>query len=138
MYNRTSEAQEPTRGALHVSGKNLGSNSDVPQEAEGETDQLPETISNCLLGKPCLSGSGSGVEVRCCVRVCENVRLRCNTAAKQVRSPDPQVHGELIGSKVSPTGPLVWGLNRLTKAKEIPKSLQRESPETEEASENPV
>jgi hypothetical protein len=30
-------------------GKNLDSNVGLPQEAEGETDHLPETTSNCLL-----------------------------------------------------------------------------------------
>jgi hypothetical protein len=47
------EAQEPVRGGSTVcqTGKNLGSNSGLPQEAEGETDQLPERhSSNCLLG----------------------------------------------------------------------------------------
>jgi hypothetical protein len=34
----------------HQTGKNPGSNSDLPQEAEGETDHLPETTSNFLLG----------------------------------------------------------------------------------------
>jgi hypothetical protein len=31
-------------------GKKPGLNSDLLQEAEGESDHLPETISNCLLG----------------------------------------------------------------------------------------
>jgi hypothetical protein len=34
----------------HQIGNNLGSNSDLPQEAEGETDHLPETNSNYRMG----------------------------------------------------------------------------------------
>jgi hypothetical protein len=34
----------------HRTGKKPGSNSGLPQEAEGETDHLPETVSNRLLG----------------------------------------------------------------------------------------
>jgi hypothetical protein len=48
--------------AIGQTGKNLGSNSGLPQEAEGETDHLPEPATNHILGvKPCLSGSGSNV-----------------------------------------------------------------------------
>jgi hypothetical protein len=46
------EMQESVRGretACQI-GKNSGSNSGLPQEAEGETDHLPETASNSLLG----------------------------------------------------------------------------------------
>jgi hypothetical protein len=32
----------------HQTGKNPGSYSGLPQEAEGETDHLPESVSNCL------------------------------------------------------------------------------------------
>jgi hypothetical protein len=78
---RASDAQQnPVRNqqgkgsTAHKTGKNLGSNSDLPQEAEGELDHLPmEHPSNChFVVKPCLSGSGSRMEVQCCVRVYEN------------------------------------------------------------------
>jgi hypothetical protein len=38
----------------------------------------------------------------CAVWVCESVSLRHSPAAKQVRSPDPQVCGKFIRSRVSP------------------------------------
>jgi hypothetical protein len=48
--------------APHI-GKNLGSNSGLPQEAEGESDHLPETAKELPVGvKPCLSGLGSRME----------------------------------------------------------------------------
>jgi hypothetical protein len=42
---KPSEVQEPARVGEqhHQIGKNPGLNSDLPQEAEGETDHLPET-----------------------------------------------------------------------------------------------
>jgi hypothetical protein len=51
--------------------------------------------------------------------------------AAQVRSEwwvDSQFHCELIRSRVSPTGALVQGLDRLTGAKELPKSPWNPSP----------
>jgi hypothetical protein len=66
--------QQVEGNTTHQTGKNPGSNSGLPQEAEGETDHLPETTSNHIFGvKPCLSGSGSRMEILCCVRVYENV-----------------------------------------------------------------
>jgi hypothetical protein len=50
---RASDAQRNQRGeetTAHQTDKKPGSNSDLPQEAEGETDHLPETASNRLLG----------------------------------------------------------------------------------------
>jgi hypothetical protein len=38
------------RNTALCTGKNPGSNSGLPQKAEGESDHLPETTSNCLLG----------------------------------------------------------------------------------------
>jgi hypothetical protein len=43
MHNGTHEAQEPARegSTANQTGKNLGLNSGLPQEAEGELDHLP-------------------------------------------------------------------------------------------------
>jgi hypothetical protein len=61
-------------------------------------------LSNPIFGgvKPCLSGSGSGLEVLCCVRVCESMSLRHSLVMKRVQSPDLQVCGGLRWSRVSP------------------------------------
>jgi hypothetical protein len=40
--------QQGERSTIHQIGKNPGSNSGLPQEAEGETDHLSETTSNIL------------------------------------------------------------------------------------------
>jgi hypothetical protein len=66
-------------GALFIRlVKNPGSNSVLPQEAEGESDQLSkDTLATTYFRvKPRLSGSESGVEVLCYVRVCASVNLR--------------------------------------------------------------
>jgi hypothetical protein len=65
LHNRTRSCVATSEGSTATQiGKNLGSNSDVPQEAEEETDQLPKTPSNCLLGwKTGLSGLGSWMKV---------------------------------------------------------------------------
>jgi hypothetical protein len=59
--------QQGEGSTAHQTDKNLGSNSDLSQEAEGETDHFPvRHPSNCLFRvKPCLSGSGSRIEVLC-------------------------------------------------------------------------
>jgi hypothetical protein len=44
------EVQELTKEHCSLFWKNPVSNSGLPQEAEVETDYLPETASNCLLG----------------------------------------------------------------------------------------
>jgi hypothetical protein len=41
-------SQQRERSTTHQTGKNPDSNSGLPQEAEGETDHLPETASNQL------------------------------------------------------------------------------------------
>jgi hypothetical protein len=78
--------------------KNPGSNSGLLQEAKGESDQLLEgtPVTPFLEVKLCLSGSGSKVEVLCCVRVCESVSLRGSLVMKQVWSPDPRMCGKLM------------------------------------------
>jgi hypothetical protein len=60
----------------HQTGMNPGANSGLSKEVEGETDHLPmRHPSNHLFGvKPCLSVSGSRVEVLCCVTLYETVR----------------------------------------------------------------
>jgi hypothetical protein len=73
-----SEAHESARegNTAHQIAKNPCSNSGLPQEAERELDHLPMGHPcNCpFFGvKLCLSGSGSGMEVLCCVRVYKNV-----------------------------------------------------------------
>jgi hypothetical protein len=59
----------------HQTGKNLGSNSGLPQEAEGELDHLPmgHPVTTIFGVKLCLSGSESSMEVWYCIRVYENV-----------------------------------------------------------------
>jgi hypothetical protein len=47
VRRRNQQGEETT---AHQTDKKPGSNSDLPQEAEGETDHLPETASNRLLG----------------------------------------------------------------------------------------
>jgi hypothetical protein len=47
--------QQGEGSTTHQSAKNPGSNLGLPQEAEGETDHLPETASNHLLGWSCVS-----------------------------------------------------------------------------------
>jgi hypothetical protein len=61
----TGKAQEPSWEPCSSTGKNLGLNSGPPQEAEGESDQLSKgTQVTPFLGvKPCISGSGSRMEV---------------------------------------------------------------------------
>jgi hypothetical protein len=54
----------------HQIGKNPVSNLGLPQDTEGKIDHLPETTSNRFL-KPCLSGSGSKVEVLFYAKVCK-------------------------------------------------------------------
>jgi hypothetical protein len=49
-----------------------------------------------------LPGSGSGVKVLFCVRVYESESLRCNPAAKLVRSPDLWVCSETHMAKGEP------------------------------------
>jgi hypothetical protein len=44
------EAQNQLRSTVLHTGKNSSSNSGLPQEAEGESNHLSETASNCLLG----------------------------------------------------------------------------------------
>jgi hypothetical protein len=83
--------------------------------------------------KSCLSGSGSGVEVLCCVRVCESVSLRRSLVTKQVWSPDPWVCSELIWSKVSPNRASGAGIIQTHYGQEMPKSLQGEWPEMDKA-----
>jgi hypothetical protein len=65
----------------------------------------------------CLSGSGSRVEVLCCVRVCESASLRYSLVMKWVWSPYPCVHSEIIWSRVSPNRASGLGLYWLTMAK---------------------
>jgi hypothetical protein len=67
-------SQQGKGSTAHQTGKNPGSNSDLLQEAEGEPDHLPMGhTSTCHFGvKLCLLGSGSSVEVQCCMRVYEN------------------------------------------------------------------
>jgi hypothetical protein len=62
------------RSNTHQTGKNAGSNSGLPQEAEGELDYLPmgHPSNHLFWDNPYLSGSGSGMEALCCVRVYEN------------------------------------------------------------------
>jgi hypothetical protein len=55
-----------------------------------------DTLVTAFWVKPCLSGSGSGVDVLCCVRVYKIVSLRQSPAAKQMQNPDLQVHGKLM------------------------------------------
>jgi hypothetical protein len=66
--------QRGVGSTAHQTGKNTGSNSGLPQEAEGEPDHLPmgHLVTTTLGVKPCLSGSGSSMEVLCCMRVFEN------------------------------------------------------------------
>jgi hypothetical protein len=79
----------------------------------GVLSTLKRHLRSHLFGvKPCLSGSGSWVEVLCCVRVCESESLRHSPVTKQLWSPDLWVPGELIWCRVSPnrtSGPgLKW------------------------------
>jgi hypothetical protein len=64
------KAQKPTWES-HQTGKNPSSNSGLTEEAEGESNQLSKrTLVTALFGvKLCLSSSGSGVEVLCCLGV---------------------------------------------------------------------
>jgi hypothetical protein len=83
--------------------KNLGSNSDLPQEAKEELDQLPvRHPSNHLL----MWNHDSQVQAvgwkYCAVWVCEIASLRCSLAAKWGRNPNLLVHGEFVWSRVSP------------------------------------
>jgi hypothetical protein len=55
----------------HQIGKNLGSNLDLPQEAAGETDHLPDTTSNCLLGWTLISQVQWLGQVLCYAKVCK-------------------------------------------------------------------
>jgi hypothetical protein len=61
--------QQGEGSTAHQTGKNPGSNSGLPQEAEGELDHLPmeHPSDHHFWVKSCLSGSGSSVEVWCCV-----------------------------------------------------------------------
>jgi hypothetical protein len=105
------------RSTTLSTGKNLGLNSGLLQEAEGESDHLPETASNCLLGWGRVSGLRSGMEVLCHVRVYKFASLRQTPAVIWVRSLHPQVRGEFIRSRVSPKR-----VSGLTRAEESPKS----------------
>jgi hypothetical protein len=97
-----------------------------------ESDHLPETASNWLLGWDHVSlVQGVGWKVLCCVRVYKRVSLRRSLVAKWVRSPDPRFCGELIRSRVSPNRASGVGLYGLTGAKESPKSPWGEWQETQ-------
>jgi hypothetical protein len=88
--------------------------------------------SNHLFGvKPCLSGSGSRVEV---LGVCESVNLRHSLVMKRVWSPDLQVRGELTWSRVRPNRGSCPGLIWIHYGQEMPKSPQKEQLEMDEAS----
>jgi hypothetical protein len=98
------------KGAQKGSGTNLGASfiklvrTQVRiQEADGVSDQLPERYPSNHLFRltSCLSGSGSGVEVLCFVRVCESASLRCSLVMKLVWSPNPWFCGEILWSRVS-------------------------------------
>jgi hypothetical protein len=125
-----------TGSTAHYTGKNPGSNSDLPQEAEGESDQLSIcTLVTAFLGvKPCLSGSGSRVEVLSCVGVYENTSLRRSLVTKRVWRPDPWVHRELIWSRVNPNSASGPGLIWTHYGQEMPNFLQGEWPEMDEVS----
>jgi hypothetical protein len=69
QQNSVRHRNEPG-STTHQIGKNLSSNSGLPQEAEGETDHLPETASNHIFGaKPWLSVSGEGQKY-CAMQKC--------------------------------------------------------------------
>jgi hypothetical protein len=50
----------------------------------------------------CLSGSGSRVEILCCVRVYESASPRHRLVMKHMWSPNPWICGKVIWSRVSP------------------------------------
>jgi hypothetical protein len=68
------------------------------------------------------------------MRVCESVSLRHSLVTKQMQSPNPQVGGKLIWSRVSPNRASSLGLIQILHSQEMPKSLQGEWPEMDEAS----
>jgi hypothetical protein len=106
----------------HQTGKNPGSNSGG---RPGVWSTLKSTQVMPFWGvKLCLSGSGSRVEVLCCVRVCESASLRCSLVMKQVWSPDPWVCCELRWSTVSPNRASGLGLIQTYYGQETPKSLR--------------
>jgi hypothetical protein len=109
----------------YQTGKNPGSNSDLFQEAEGESDQLSKgTLVTTFYGvKPCLSGAGSGMEAPCYVTVCESVSLRWSLLMKQMWSPDLWLSGKLTWSRVSPNRASGPGLIQTLYGQEMPKSL---------------
>jgi hypothetical protein len=74
------------------------------------------------------------VEVLCCVRMCENVSPRHSLVIKKVWSPNPQVHGKLIWSRVSPNRASGLGLIQTHYSQEMPKSPQGEGLETDKVS----
>jgi hypothetical protein len=97
----------------HQNGKNLASNSGLPHEAEGELDHfLMRQVSNCLfLGWNHVS-QVQGAGWKYCV-VWECVKLQASDAAQlQSKESWSPVLGELIGSRVSPNRPPVWGLGQ--------------------------
>jgi hypothetical protein len=71
-----SEVQEPAREGEHHSStsKNLVQIQTCPKRQKGSliTSQWDILVTATLGMKPCLSGSGSGMEVQCCIRVYEN------------------------------------------------------------------
>jgi hypothetical protein len=61
--------QQGEGSTTHQTGKNPGSNSDLPQEAEGRLITSQRPLVTAFGVKPFLSGSGRQVEVLCYVKV---------------------------------------------------------------------
>jgi hypothetical protein len=138
-HNRTWWGTGTNEGSgAHQTGKNPGSNSGLPQEAERESNQQPvRHPSNLLLGWNRVS---QGVGQRYCA-VLECVKVRAWDAV-QLQSecgiPICRCVANSYGQGWALTRPLVQGFYGLTTAKEMPKFLQGEQPETNEAIEDLV
>jgi hypothetical protein len=86
-----------------------------------------KALSNMLFGgETMVSGTGSGVEVLYCVRVCESVSLRHSLVMKWMWSPDQWVCGELKWSRVNPNRVSGLGLIETYYGQEVAKFLRGE------------